>query len=126
MNSSPRLRSEPGKNVAGVGDRASPTVVSATIPSAGTTVSVVYSEPVFVVPGATGYSLNDGVLNHTLTVSSGNGSITVVFAIGHAISSGETCLLSKAVAATGVTLDSFGNPIAAFTDAAVTNNSTQP
>ena len=102
-----------------------PTFDSASIPTAGTSISVVFDEN--VSQGA-GYSDGDFTVSAsggavTLTYSSGDGTTTHVMTTSRTIEAGETVTLSWAGAANGLE-DDAGNDLAAFSGESVTNNST--
>lgn len=103
-------------------EQTAPTVLSATIPAAGTTITIVFSEPVFV-PAATGLTIDDGVIQFiALTVASGNGTATVVFNLSE--TAVDVAIYTRTYVP-GAISDLLGNRLAAFSGAAVTNNSTQ-
>lgn len=106
-------------------DVARPRVLSTTVAANGVTVTVVFSE---AVVGAEGQPFIEFDLNGpgvtTLAYVSGSGTNTIVFDTdGLTVYQGETYTL-QFIPDPGVT-DLAGNPMAAFSGAAVTNNSTQ-
>jgi len=111
-----------GAGIAG-GDSSPPVVSSKTIPAAGTTLIVVFSEAVKgFVAGANGFTVTSSSTPVTLSYSSGEGTDTVTFATSRTISIGETDTLTYTP---GVITDIAGNSLAGFGPVAITNNSTQ-
>jgi len=109
-------------------DTTPPTLSSANIPTAGTTMNIVFSEAVYVGSGGSGgftITMSGGAV--TLTYSSGSGSSTLVYSLSRTVDSGETCSDFDYTQPTDGIEDIAGNDLASFTNqhALVTNNSTQ-
>lgn len=105
-------------------DVVAPTFSSATIPEAGTTVSVVFSEAVQIGSGLSGgwtATCSGGVC--TPSYASGGGTTTLVLNWNRTIVSGETVTLTYTQPGNGVE-DAAGNDFATAEDQATTNNST--
>lgn len=110
------------------GDKTAPTFTSATIPAAGTSISLLFSEAVSVGAGGNGgftITLSGGAC--TLTYSSGSGSNTLVYTTSRTVNSGETCSAFAYTQPGNGIEDASGNDLATFSgrQADVTNNSTQ-
>jgi len=102
-----------------------PTLTSATVDTTGEVLTLVFSEAVTVPIGTSGLQLNASVGGAFLPMySSGNGSATVVFSIASPILDAETVTLDFTQIGVGIR-DMAGTALAAITDRAVTNNSTQ-
>lgn len=109
-----------GVGIGGQGDFVAPTVLSATIGTNGATLTIVFSEAVVF---SAGFSLN-AVGSPSLIIGSGTGSATYVYNIGSpAVLAGAVVTLDYTP---GNVADLAGNPLAAFSNAPVTNNSTVP
>lgn len=103
------------------------TLVSATIAADGETLTLVFSEVVdFGAGGNGGFNLDasTGGDDITCTYASGSGSKTLVYTLGTTVITGETCNLDYVQPGDGVE-DADGSDLESFTDAVVTNNSTQ-
>jgi hypothetical protein len=108
-------------------DTTPPTLSSATIPSAGNVLNLVFSEPVtFGAGGNAGWSFTMSGGAVTATYSSGSGSSTLVYALSRTVNSGETKTagLNYTQPGNGVE-DSAGNDLVTISGASVVNNSTQ-
>lgn len=105
----------------------SPVFVSALVPSAGTSVSVVFSASCTTGGGgAGGMTLTASGGAVTLTYSSGSGSATYVYNASRTILSTETITgISYTQPGSGIAATSGGIDVATFVDAPVTNSSTQ-
>lgn len=107
-----------------------PTLSSATIPSAGTTISLVFSENVTFGAGGNGgwtLAMTGGVMNGaavTMAYSSGDGASTLVYTLSRKVFSDETGTVAYTQPGNGVE-DASGNDLATIATAAVTNSSTQ-
>jgi hypothetical protein len=109
-------------------DVTAPTFTSATIPAAGTSISLLFSEAVKFGAGSNGgfaITLSGGAC--TLTYASGANSNTLVYTTSRTVNSGETCSAFTYTQPTNGVEDIAGNDLATFTNqqASVTNNSTQ-
>lgn len=101
-----------------------PTLTSATIPSAGTTITLAFSKTVQVgVGGAGGFtlSLTGGAV--TATYASGSGGSSLVYNLSRTVNSGETGTISYTQPGNGIEATASGADVATFTNSAVTNNS---
>jgi hypothetical protein len=108
-------------------DVTAPTLSSATIDTAGTTLTLVFSEAVTAgAGGAAGFVLTPTGAGVTLTYVSGNGTTGRVFTISRAIlqTSEETATLAYTQPGDGME-DAAGNDLATFSGTAVINNSAQ-
>ena len=106
-------------------DTTPPTIASATINTAGDTLTLVFSE-VVTVNTSTGFTLEMSGGAAGLTYTSGSGTNTLVYSItGRNIDDDETGTLDYATVANGIE-DAAGNDLASTgeSDIAVTNNST--
>ncbi len=109
---------------AGPGDVTAPTVTSATINTAGTTITFALDESVVFGAGGNGgftLSLSGGAV--TATYSSGSGTTSLVYSLSRTVYSGETGTHSYTQPGNGVE-DGAGNDLATYSGATVTNNST--
>jgi hypothetical protein len=105
-------------------DATAPTLSSATIPSAGTSITLAFSESVSIGSGGNaGWvpTLTGGA--SAMTYSSGSGSSSLVYTLGRTVNSGETGTLAYTQPGSGVE-DATGNDLATIASAAITNNST--
>lgn len=104
-----------------------PTISSATIPSDGVTVNIVWSESCTTgTGGAGGFTLTTSSGPMTLTYVSGSGSTTYVYSIPSTILSTETITsLAYVQPGNGIEATAGGGDVGTFTEFAVTNNSTQ-
>jgi hypothetical protein len=101
-----------------------PTLSSATIPSAGTSVSLVFSSSVSVGSGGNGgWTLNTPT--DAMTYASGSGSTTLVYNLASTITSANTPTISYTQPGNGVEATTGGADVATISGASVTNNSTQ-
>lgn len=104
-------------------DETAPTLVSATINAAGTSLSLVFTEAV-TVNTSTGFVLTaDG--SPSLTYASGSGSTTLIYTISAAVYQSETGITLAYTTGANYIEDAAGNDLGSFTGTAVTNNSTQ-
>jgi hypothetical protein len=102
------------------GPSTAPTLSTATINSAGTSLTLVFSE---AVNGNTGVTINPSGGSAGLTYSSGSGSTTLVYTIGRTILSSETVTLDYTPGNIVSVSASIG--LDAISARSVTNNSTQ-
>ncbi len=105
------------------GDVISPTLASATINAAGTSLTLVFSEAV-TFTASTGFALTTTTPGRTVTYASGTGTNTLVYTISSAVFSFETATLDYTQPGNGIQ-DLAHNLLASFSGASVTNNSTQ-
>lgn len=106
-------------------DTTAPTVTSAAINSAGTTLTLNASESVVFGAGGNGgitLSMSGGAV--TATYSSGAGATALVYSLSRTIYQGETGTRSYVQPGNGIE-DVAGNDMLSFTAQALTNNSTQ-
>ena len=104
-----------------VTDVTSPTVSSASIDTAGTSLTINLDESVnFGAGGNGGFALSTG---QTLTYSGGAPGTALVYSISPAVQSGATPTLAYTQPGDGVE-DAAGNDLATFSGQAITNNST--
>ena len=101
------------------GDVTAPTLSSATINAAGTTLTVVWSEN---VTGSSGLSITPSGSLASLTYASGSGTSTYTYTISRPILDEETVTIS---ASSSNIVDGATNTLANFSGTSVTNNSTQ-
>lgn len=121
---SPGAAGSLGANKALVIDTTAPTVVSRTIPEAGTTLVIVHSENVSIGAGGNGgltLSASGGAV--TATYSSGAGTATLTWTLSRTVNSGETVTASYTQPGSGIE-DTAGNDLASYSTQSVTNNST--
>lgn len=121
---SPGAAGSLGANKALVIDTTAPTVVSRTIPAAGTTIVIVHNETVSIGAGGNGgltLSASGGAC--TATYSSGAGTATLTWTLSRTINSGETVTASYTQPGDGIE-DAAGNDLASYSEQSVTNNST--
>lgn len=107
------------------GDETAPQYSSSSIPTAGTSISVVFDEN---INRGGSYSDGDWTVSAsggavTLTYSSGDGTTTLVLGTSRTIEAGETVTIAWAGTADGLE-DDAGNDLAAVSARSVTNNST--
>jgi predicted RecA/RadA family phage recombinase len=104
-----------------------PTLVSATIPAAGTTLVLVYSEAVTSPSGGeqTGWTLDTSGAAVTATGGSGTGTTTHTLTLSRTVLDAETDGVCSYDAGTGDLVDAGGMNLASITDFPITNNSTQ-
>jgi len=116
-------------SVAGIdggGDVTAPTLVSATIPAAGTSISLLFSEAITVGAGGNaGWTIDmNGGAGETLTYDSGDTTTTFVYTIGvRKIKAGETGTVTYTQPGSGLE-DAAAIDLATIATAVVTNNST--
>jgi len=111
-------------------DVTAPTFTSASIPAAGTSISLLFSEAVKFGAGSNGgfaITLSGGAC--TLTYASGANSNTLVYTTSRTVNSGETCSAFTYTQPTNGVEDIAGNDLATIASGAnrhtsVTNNST--
>lgn len=103
-----------------------PTLSSATIPEAGTTISLVHSESVTATISA-GFDLDCTTAGNdiTMTYDSGSPSTTLVYTLGATVNSGDTCNLDYTQPGDGIEATTGGGDLASITDGTVTNDSIQ-
>lgn len=106
-------------------DTGLPTLNSATIPSAGTSITLNFSETV-TCSTCTGWTIDmSGGTGEGMSYSSGSGSANLVYTItGRTINSGETGTVAYTQPGNGIE-DVAANDLATIASASVTNNSTQ-
>ncbi len=106
-------------------DTLAPTLQSATIPSAGTTISLAFDEPVTRAAGGTlTISMTGGAV--TMTYASGTGTVTLVYSLSRTVYNGETNgTISWDKGAGGFIKDASDNDWASVPSFPVTNNSAQ-
>lgn len=100
-----------------------PTLSSATIPSAGTSITLLFSEAVTIGAGGNGgwtITMDGGAA--TLTYASGSGTSSLVYTLSRTVNSGETGTVAYTQPGDGVE-DAAGNDLATIASHAVTNNS---
>ncbi len=107
----------------GAVDFTAPTLTSATIPAAGTTISLLHSETVNIGVGGNGGWTLTVTPSATMAYASGSGSNTLVYNLNRTVATGESLTISYAQPGNGVE-DTNGNDLASISNAAVTNNST--
>jgi 3',5'-cyclic AMP phosphodiesterase CpdA len=101
-----------------------PTVTARSIDLTGTELTMTLSEAVsFGAGGNTGFAITPSGGAATLTYASGSGTNTLVYDISRPILLGETATLDYTQPGSGV-VDTTQNPLATFSGASVTNNST--
>lgn len=106
------------------GDVIPPEYVSSSIPTAGTSISLVFDEPVtFGAGGNAGVTVNMSGGASVATYSSGDGTDTLVYSLSRTIEAGETGTISYTQPGDGIE-DIAGNDLATFSGETVTNNST--
>jgi hypothetical protein len=109
----------------GGGDVTAPTLTTATINLAGTSLTLAFSEPVtFGAGGNTGFTVSLTGGSATLTYSSGSGTSLLVYNISRTVSSSETGTTSYTQPGNGIE-DAAGNDLATFSGETITNNSSQ-
>lgn len=106
----------------GAADETAPTVSSATINTAGTTITFAFSEAV-VATISTGFALTMSGGAVTATYSSGSGSSSLVYTLSRTVQYGETGTHAYTQPGNGIE-DTSGNDLATYSGATVTNNST--
>jgi len=108
-------------------DVTAPTVVSAAINTAGTSLTLTMSETCVIGAGGNGgLTISPSGGAATLTYSSGSGTSSLVYSINRTILSTETVTRSYTQPGNGIEDSSpAGNDLASFTTQSVTNNSTQ-
>jgi hypothetical protein len=109
-------------------DVTAPTLDSASIPTTGDSLSIVFSETVSIGAGGNGgftITMSGGAVS--LTYSSGSGSNTLVYTTDRTIDAGETCSDFDYTQPGNGVEDAAGNDLASFSNqhAQVTNNSTE-
>lgn len=103
-----------------------PTLNSATIPSAGNVMNLVFSASVTIGAGGNGgvtTSMSGGAA--TLTYASGSGSTTLVYTISRTVNVGETGTLAYTQPGNGIEATTGGADVVTFSGFSVTNSSTQ-
>lgn len=107
-------------------DASAPTVTSASIDSAGTTITINTSEAVqFGAGGNGGFAITPSGSAATLSYASGAGSSALAYTISRAIVTNETATLAYTQPGNGVE-DLSGNDLVSFSGTNVTNNSSVP
>jgi hypothetical protein len=112
-----------GKVTAGA-DVTAPTLSSATINTAGTTLTLAFTETVSVGAGGNGgwtVALSAGT--PTLSYSSGSGSSSLVYTLSTTVNSGVTGTVAYTQPGNGLE-DTAGNDLATIGSSSITNNST--
>lgn len=118
------LRARPRFAPSAVSDVTAPSVSSATINSAGTSITFAMSETVSIGAGGNGgfaLTMSGGAV--TASYSSGSGSGSLVYTLSRTVTSGETGTHAYTQPGNGVE-DTAGNDLVTYSGAAVTNNST--
>src|SRR5574343_112365 len=110
-------------------DTTPPTLTSATIPTTGTSIALLFDKAVRVGSGGNaGWSIDmSGGTGEGMSYSSGSGSTTLTYSItGRTINSGETGTVSYTQPGNGIegSVDAYPD-VATIASASVTNNSTQ-
>lgn len=106
-------------------DVTAPTLTSATIPAAGTSISLLFSEVVNIGAGGNaGWAITMTGGAATMTYASGDGTDTLVYTLSATINSAETGTVAYTQPGNGIEDDS-GNDLETIVSAAATNNSTQ-
>jgi hypothetical protein len=104
-----------------------PTLSSATIPSAGNVINLVFSETVKFGAGGTAgwaFTMSGGAV--TAVYSSGSNSSTLVYSLSRVVNAGETKTVGLNYTQPGNGIeDTAGNDLATVVNAIVSNNSTQ-
>lgn len=109
----------------GAGDTTPPTLTSSTIPAAGTTISLLFSETVSIGAGGNGgWTLTTTYPAVTMAYSSGSGSNTLVYTLSRTVTQCESLTINYTQPGNGVE-DASGNDLANVSGATVTNSSTQ-
>lgn len=111
--------------IASGADVSPPTVGSATINTAGTTITISLNEPVTFGAGGNGgftLTLTGGAV--TATYSSGSGSSLLVYSLSRTVEYDETGTHAYTQPGNGVE-DLAGNDLATYSGATITNNSTE-
>lgn len=105
-------------------DPTPPTLTSATIPTSGDTVSLLFSESVTVGAGGNGgWTLNTPT--DAMTYSSGSGSTTLVYSLASTINSTDSPTITYTQPGNGIEATTGGVDVASISAGSVTNNSTQ-
>lgn len=99
-----------------------PVPLSATVPSAGTSLVLTFSEDVLPASAITGFSVLVGVTPNVITSATRTADRTITLALTTVVLGANTVTYSYAP---GNVTDESGTPLAAITNAAVTNSSTQ-
>jgi hypothetical protein len=103
---------------------AAPTLVSATIPTSGDTITLVFSENVEAGSGGSaGFTLSTPT--DVMTYSSGDGTDTIVFTLASTINSGDTPTIGYTQPTDGWEATTGGVDVESFSGSSVVNNSTQ-
>jgi hypothetical protein len=103
-------------------DPTAPTLTSATIPSAGTTISLLFSEAITIGSGGNaGWTLNTPTTS--MTYSSGDTTNTFIYTLGSTITQTDSPTITYVQPGDGLE-DSAGDDLLSITAAAVINNST--
>jgi len=113
----------PLRDEGGEADTTAPTLTSATINAAGTSLSLLFSETV-VATINTGWTITPSGAAATLTYASGSGTNTLVYTISRAIQSSETATASYTQPGDGIE-DAAGNDLEDITNRSAVNDSTQ-
>lgn len=102
-----------------------PVLSNAVIPSAGTSITLTFSQSVTIGAGGDGgvtLSMSGGAV--TATYSSGSGSTALVYTFSRTVNVGETGTVSYTQPGNGIESTSVGADVVTFSGSAVTNNST--
>ena len=106
-------------------DQFAPTLSTATIAAAGTSITFAFNESVNVGTGGNGgWTITPSGGAATLSYASGDGTSSLVYTISRTIYTGETGTVSYTQPGDGIE-DDEGNDLANITDDAVVNDSTQ-
>lgn len=106
-----------------------PTLSSATIPTTGKTVSLVFSEAVSVGAGGNGgivLSPSETGVSAVATYASGSGTTTLVYNLDRYIASSETATIAYTQPGNGIEATTGGGDVANFSGTSVTVSSTVP
>lgn len=98
-----------------------PTILSADINAAGTTLTINADQ---ALTGTTGFSLTVGGVNRAIVYTGGDGTDTYTFSIANAVGAGQTVSLDYTPG--NVEGDATGVPLITIVEMEVTNNSTTP
>ncbi len=111
-----------GSGGGGGEDLIAPTVASRVVPSGGTTLILTMSESIIPASGITGFTVEVDTVNNVIVSATRTASNQITLTLTDVIDAGQVVTVSYTP---GNVTDIATNPLAAFVDAAVTNNSTQ-
>jgi uncharacterized repeat protein (TIGR02059 family) len=116
----------PGSFQTVAADVTPPTIQSATVPTAGNSITLTFSEPVnFGAGGNGGFALTASGGASAMTYASGAGTTSLVYNLGRTIGYAETITLAYTQPGNGVE-DAAGNDLASFSAFSVDNNVPNP